>query len=58
MTGLISFAAICAIGMAANVGVANYLFVQQTFWVFSALAGILLGAVWNYAVSAVYTWRK
>lgn len=58
ITGLISFAAICAVGMAANVGVANYLFVQQTFWVFSALAGILLGAVWNYAVSAVYTWRK
>jgi hypothetical protein len=23
----------------------------------SAIAGILIGAVWNYAVTAVYTWR-
>jgi dolichol-phosphate mannosyltransferase len=57
-TGLITFIAICSIGAAANVGVANYLFVQHTNWVVSAVAGILLGAVWNYAVSSVYTWRK
>lgn len=58
VTGLISFVAICSVGTAANVGVANYLFSQHTNWVFSAVAGILLGAVWNYAVSSVYTWRK
>ena len=23
----------------------------------SAIAGILIGAAWNYAVTAVYTWR-
>jgi len=56
--GLLTFVAICSIGAAANVGVANYLFVQHTNWVLSTLAGILLGAVWNYAVSSVYTWRK
>ena len=27
------------------------------FWVASAIAGILVGAVWNYAVTAVYTWK-
>ncbi len=58
LVGLFTFVAICSIGGAANVGVANYLFVQETNWVLSALAGILLGAVWNYAVSSVYTWRK
>jgi dolichol-phosphate mannosyltransferase len=59
LTGLVSFIAVCAIGAAANVGVASYLFEEQsTGWVLSALAGILMGAVWNYAVSSVYTWRK
>lgn len=27
-------------------------------WFLSALAGILVGAVWNYAVTAVYTWKR
>jgi dolichol-phosphate mannosyltransferase len=58
-TGLAGFVAVCAIGAAANVGVASYLFeAQSTGWVLSAFAGILMGAVWNYAVSSVYTWRK
>jgi dolichol-phosphate mannosyltransferase len=57
-TGLLSFFAICSIGAASNVGVANYLFEGHTGWVLSALAGIIVGAVWNYAVSSIYTWRK
>ncbi len=28
------------------------------FWAVSALAGIVVGAVWNYAVTAVYTWQR
>jgi dolichol-phosphate mannosyltransferase len=24
----------------------------------SAVVGVLVGAVWNYAVTAVYTWKK
>jgi dolichol-phosphate mannosyltransferase len=58
-TGLLSFIAVCAVGAVANVGVASYLFAEQSAgWVLSALAGIAMGAVWNYAVSSVYTWRK
>jgi hypothetical protein len=26
-------------------------------WVLSALAGALVGSVWNYATTAVYTWK-
>ena len=48
-----------AIGALANVGIASYLFESsQTTWVLAALAGIAVGAVWNYAVTAVYTWHK
>lgn len=56
--GWTTFVLACSIGGLANVGIANYLFQQQTFWVLSALAGILVGVVWNYAVTSLYTWRS
>lgn len=55
--GWFSFVIACSIGAVANVGIATYLFEGDTGWILSALAGILVGAVWNYAVTAVYTWR-
>jgi dolichol-phosphate mannosyltransferase len=54
--GLFSFMLACTIGALANVGIATYLFVNRTQWMFAALAGVLVGAVWNYAVTQFYTW--
>ena len=48
----------CGIGAMANVGVASYLFSRRTAWFAAALAGIAVGAVWNYVVTMVYTWGK
>ena len=56
--GWVTFNLICATGAAANVGVADWLFERPTSWVWSALAGIGVSVVWNYAVSGVVTWRK
>jgi dolichol-phosphate mannosyltransferase len=56
--GLISFALACSVGALANVGVASYLFKRHTLWELSALAGIVVGAVWNYVMTATYTWGK
>jgi dolichol-phosphate mannosyltransferase len=58
LRGWLSFVVACSIGALANVGVAAYLYGQETFWVTSAIAGVLVGSVWNYAVTAVYTWRS
>ncbi|MFZ5492341.1 MAG: glycosyltransferase [Pseudomonadota bacterium] len=58
LTGWLSFSLACSVGAFANVGIAAWLFQRQTFWVVSALSGVLVGAVWNYAVTSVYTWRK
>jgi dolichol-phosphate mannosyltransferase len=58
MVGLASFMAICSIGAIANVGVAAYLFERQSEWFFAAIAGVLTGVVWNYAVSSTYTWGR
>jgi dolichol-phosphate mannosyltransferase len=57
-TGLASFVAACSIGAIANVGVANYLFLGDTQWALAALAGVAVGAVWNYAVTQIYTWGR
>jgi len=56
--GWLSFVLACSVGALANVGIATYLYQADSSWVLSALAGVLVGAVWNYAVTAVYTWRK
>jgi dolichol-phosphate mannosyltransferase len=58
LTGLLSFAVACSVGAAANVGVAAYLFSRRAEWVVAAIAGVLVGAVWNYAITSVYTWGK
>ncbi len=55
--GWISFTIVCSVGALANVGIATYLFTMDTKWVLAALAGILVGSVWNYAVTSVYTWK-
>lgn len=56
--GLLSFMLACSIGALANVGIATYLFENRTQWMLAALAGVLVSAVWNYAVSQIYTWGK
>ena len=56
--GLVSFMIACSIGALANVGIAASRFEHRTQWMFAALAGVLVGAVWNYAVTQLYTWGK
>jgi dolichol-phosphate mannosyltransferase len=58
LRGWISFVVACSVGAFANVGIAAYLFEHKTYWVASAVVGVLVGAVWDYAVTAVYTWKK
>jgi dolichol-phosphate mannosyltransferase len=56
--GFFSFAIICSIGALSNIGVASALYMEdsQTWWV-AGIAGGLLGSVWNYAMTSVFTWR-
>jgi dolichol-phosphate mannosyltransferase len=54
--GWLSFLLACSIGMVANVGMAAFLFERDFGWTLAALAGIIVGAVWNYATTMVYTW--
>lgn len=56
--GWISFVVVCSIGAAANVGVAQVVFEEQPYWAVASMAGILVGAVWNYFVTSLYTWSQ
>jgi dolichol-phosphate mannosyltransferase len=56
--GLITFYVICSVGAVANVDVAAYVFDQRPVWWLAGVAGALVGSVWNYAVSAIFTWRR
>lgn len=59
LRGLVSFFLVCAAGAVANVGVGTVLFdtVALPWWA-AGVAGAVVGAVWNYAVSGVFTWRR
>lgn len=56
--GLVSFTLACSIGALANVGIASYIFESRSQWLLAAVPGSLVGVVWNYAVTMVYTWKK
>lgn len=58
MKGWLTFVIACSVGAFANVGVAAWLFERQYQWVLAALVGILVGSVWNYAITLMYTWGK
>jgi len=57
--GWVSFCAVCSVGLVANIGLAAFLHdVRAGTWAFSALAGLLVGAVWNYALSSRFVWGR
>jgi dolichol-phosphate mannosyltransferase len=56
--GLFSFYLVCATGAVANVGIASVLFERDYTWWLAGVAGVLVGAVWNYATTSIFTWRK
>jgi dolichol-phosphate mannosyltransferase len=57
LQGLFTFYGICGIGATANVGIASYLFNANQRWWVAGVLGVIVGAVWNYAMSSIFTWR-
>jgi len=58
LQGLSTFYLACGLGAVANVGAASYLFDHHYSWWLAGVAGVLIGAVWNYTATSVLTWRK
>jgi dolichol-phosphate mannosyltransferase len=55
LSGLASFYAVCGAGAAANVGIAAYIAGGHSWWL-AGIAGAAVSAVWNYAMSSIFTW--
>jgi dolichol-phosphate mannosyltransferase len=57
LKGLVSFYAVCSMGAIANIGVASWIYGNEPVWWLAGTAGALMGAVFNYAASSIFTWR-
>lgn len=58
LKGWVGFCATCAVGALANVATATLIEARGVHWVLAALAGILIGSVWNYALSSRFVWGR
>jgi len=58
LKGLVSFYIVCGTGAIANIGVGTLVFENNSAWWVAGVAGAIIGAVWNYAASSLFTWKK
>jgi len=57
--GWVSFCVVCSVGLVANVGIAAFVHdARNGTAAGAALIGILVGAVWNYALSSKFVWGR
>lgn len=57
LVGLISFYAVCSLGALANISVASVIYQFNTAAYIAGLSGAVMSAVFNYAVTRMFTWR-
>lgn len=55
--GLLSFYAICSLGMLANISVAVMAFNEGGSFLLAGFIGAIMSVVFNYSVTRVFTWR-
>ncbi len=55
--GLLVFYAVSTVGAAANISIASWLYANDSVWWVAGIAGALMSAVWNYALSNLFVWR-
>lgn len=58
LAGLFSFYLVCSLGALVNIGFAELLYQKNIHWVIAGMAGALIGAIWNYALSSLLTWKN
>jgi dolichol-phosphate mannosyltransferase len=58
VTGLLSFYAACLVGLVINVRLARFALDNGFPWHAAGALGLAVGAVWNYGVTSIFTWRR
>jgi dolichol-phosphate mannosyltransferase len=57
LRGYLLFCLFCAGGALANVDLAHWLYANREVWWVAGLAGAVMSALWNYAMSTLFVWR-
>jgi dolichol-phosphate mannosyltransferase len=58
LRGWISFVLACSVGGFANLAASKAMYDVHHGWAAAAMTGVLVGAVWNYAITTLLTWRR
>ena len=56
--GLFSFYLICSLGAFTNIAIATYVFGFSSNWLISSFIGACFGAVWNFTLTSIFTWKS
>jgi dolichol-phosphate mannosyltransferase len=56
--GLVTFFAACFVGAVINVRIAEFIQDAGSSRYVAGACGLIIGAVWNYGVTSITTWRK
>jgi dolichol-phosphate mannosyltransferase len=56
--GLFSFAAMCSLGALTTVAIARNVYQLTGMWLMAGIGGAVIGALLNYALTSIFTWRR
>ncbi len=58
LSGLLSFYLACSLGAIINTAFAQYMYTSGITWWFAGFMGAMVGAVWNYSMIKIFTWKS
>jgi dolichol-phosphate mannosyltransferase len=58
VTGLFWFLAACSVGGVTSVAIASFGYQAGFPALLAGLVGLMIGSVWNYAVTSLFTWKQ
>ena len=56
--GLVSFMAVCSLGALVNIAIGRDVYAETGLWLLAGIAGAVAGALVNYSLTSVFTWRR
>ena len=56
--GLMSFMVVCSLGALVNIAIARDVYTGTGLWLLAGIAGAVAGALVNYSLTSVFTWRR
>jgi dolichol-phosphate mannosyltransferase len=56
--GLLTFYAACSVGALISVRIATFMMDNRIPWYLAGFIGIAVSSVWNFTVTALFTWRQ